>query len=250
MDLTFEQGDSQRPRGHALLYFADSSTPGSLLTTYLIVLPVAVDLSRYLPPVFLSQVQSNDVDVSEISTFAFPPVPECVGSHDLLNDLAGQRQDDLIYGGTLAGNDPQRSMSAVNEAVQQYAQLCRNCWDILRKDDPISTEELAVSDVLYELMSPRTRLEELAKLLGQLRFAQEGPDPGQSDEVATEILNLARHFPEHYRIQRLATVACQPGTRNQRLAELYLDRCYRLLEEEYLKAQDLEQQIAHLESAE
>jgi hypothetical protein len=250
MDLTFEQGDSQRPRGHALLYFADSSTSGSLLTTYLIVLPVAVDLSRYLPPVFLSQVQSNDVDVSEISTFAFPPVPECVGSHDLLNDLAGQRQDDLIYGGTLPGNDPRHSMSAVNEAVQQYAQLCRNCWDTLRKDDPVSTKELAVSDVLYELMSPRTRLEELAKLLGRLRFAQEGPDPGQSDEVEAEILNLARYFPEHYRIQRLATVARQPGMHNQRLAELYLDRCYRLLEEEYLKAQDLEQQIAHLESTE
>src|SRR6266849_740612 len=36
MQLMFERGDAQRPKGHALVYFRDSDSPG-VLATYLVV---------------------------------------------------------------------------------------------------------------------------------------------------------------------------------------------------------------------
>ena len=44
MELNFEIGDPSQPRGHALLYFTDSSN-GQVFATYVVLLPITVDVS-------------------------------------------------------------------------------------------------------------------------------------------------------------------------------------------------------------
>ena len=51
MDFTFERGSADNPRGHALIYFQSFHDAGELLATYLVVLPIQVDVSKYVPPV-------------------------------------------------------------------------------------------------------------------------------------------------------------------------------------------------------
>ena len=40
MDLTFEKGDAQRPRGHAVVYFRVDTEPDKVYASYMVVLPV------------------------------------------------------------------------------------------------------------------------------------------------------------------------------------------------------------------
>ncbi len=74
MTLSFEIGKEEASRGHHLVYFHDSSITNQLLATYLIVLPVALDLSKYMPPMFAAQMGAIGVD--EVAAFAVPPVPD------------------------------------------------------------------------------------------------------------------------------------------------------------------------------
>ena len=48
MDLNFDKGDSQNPRGHALLYFRVDTEPDKVYATYVVTLPVKSDLTKYL----------------------------------------------------------------------------------------------------------------------------------------------------------------------------------------------------------
>ena len=56
MDITFDRGSSDRPKGHALLYFRSSSDPDQIWVTYLVILPITVDVSKYVPPFLMNQV--------------------------------------------------------------------------------------------------------------------------------------------------------------------------------------------------
>ena len=85
MDLSFEIGDRNFPKGHALLYFVDSL--GDWYATYIVLLPVTVDVSKYVPPFLMNQV------------------------------------DDLIDGGVCDMFDVASAMSKVNEAVESYLEL-------------------------------------------------------------------------------------------------------------------------------
>ena len=55
MDLTFERGDPSRPCGHALLYFTTGS-PERVLATYLVIPPIALNLAKYMPPMFAANL--------------------------------------------------------------------------------------------------------------------------------------------------------------------------------------------------
>ena len=54
MELNFEIGDPSQPRGHALLYFTDSSN-GQVFATYVVLLPITVDVSKYVPPFLMNR---------------------------------------------------------------------------------------------------------------------------------------------------------------------------------------------------
>lgn len=271
MDLNFERGDPQNPKGHALVYFRVSTEPDRVYASYVIALPIKSDLSKYVPPFLASHL--GGVPLSEFSSFAMPPVPEPVSGHEELARLAQLRDDDLIYGSDMFSYDLPRMMEAVTEVVQAYTELCGDrIWMREITEDAIPAgpgqaprpevpgpeappdndddSSYQVNEVLFGLMSQSDKLAELSRLLGKLRFAVEGRDAEMADEAAAEISTLARHLPENFQLANLLTVAKDTSARSSKLAQLYLDRCFRLAAGDYSSVQTLESEIKDLQSQE
>ncbi|MCL5108396.1 MAG: hypothetical protein M1401_05965 [Chloroflexi bacterium] len=245
MDLDFERGSSAEPKGHALIYFRTPQDPSAVLASYLIIPPVPMNLARYMPPMFAAGMPAQGVQA--LGAVPLPPVPEAFADgRGALARLAEARGDDLLDGGTLDPEDAQRGLLLVSEAARQYQQLYE---DYLRRLPAPELEEAGtvdVSDVLFSLMTERQRLGELAKLAGKLRYAVEGRDARQVAETAREMEALGKHVPEKYRVGEVIAAAQEPGQRGERLSQLYIDRCYRLAEEDYAGLRQIEEEIKKL----
>ena len=122
MALEFAYGDASSPRGHALVYFDDSGHQ-TYYASYIVLLPVTVDVSKYVPPFLMNQV--GDIGPGDMSAFAFPPSPEQVESLDKLREVSKKREDDLIYGGVCDAGDVGASMMKVNDIVQEYLECMK-----------------------------------------------------------------------------------------------------------------------------
>jgi hypothetical protein len=251
MDLTYERGDVGAPKGHALLYFRSMGEPPRLYATYLLSLPIAIDLVKYMPPFLAPHME--ELKGQEMSAFAFPPVPEEIPSHQQLDALAIARGDDLLFGGVVDPSQVQKLLGTVNEIVQSYAHsYATSDSTIPLEDSQENTLEhlsgVGVDEILYELMSDHDRLAEFARLIGKLRFACEGQDPRQVREVEEEMAPLLKHLPATYRIQQLLGAAKTSTSTSGKLAQLYLERCYKLVNEDYLQVGEIEEHIKVLES--
>lgn len=262
MDLSFDIGDPQRPKGHAVLYFRVDTEPDKVYATYVVTLPIKSDLGKYVPPFLATHL--GGLPLNDLSAFAMPPLPEPVDSHAELERISQMRQDDLVYAGSMFSFDLPRMMESVTEAVQAYSDL----WVKRFGDGEVSTvgviEEAAtpepaapdadddqsfqVNEVLFGLMSESDKLAELARLLGSMRFAAEGGDAGTVDEMSREITTLARHLPETFQVSSLLAVAKDTSQKGSRLAQLYLDRCFRLSAGDYSAVQGLDDEIRALEA--
>lgn len=237
--LTFERGNSASPKGHALLYF--SSEGERLLATYMVILPIRMEIGKYLPPMFASQM--GDMSGADFSAFAMPPMPEEVETYQELEQLAELRDDDLLYGGTLSSESTQ-GIEEVNDIVQEYAQL----YSEYKESSAQKESSVGVDEVVYQLMEPKERLEELSKLMVKVRSAVECGDRSLLEEAEASIRALAKQFPEWYRIEELLEAAKEPSERGAELSKLYLDRCYKLAAEDYAGVQEAEEAIKRLQS--
>ncbi len=246
MGPVFERGESARPRGHAILYFRNSADSEDIWATYLMVLPVSVDLSKYIPPFLASQVA--DLGATELFAFAFPPAPERLGSYRRLQELAELRGDDILYGGMANVEDVTSLLYSINETVRSYTRSYSEIASSLDATESGTTDDLGVHDVLYPLMSEGDRLAELAKLVGKLRFAIEGADQKLVQEASEEIEVLSRYLPERHNVDQLIAAAKMPGERGARLADLYVQRCYLLARQQYEDLQKVEERISALET--
>lgn len=269
MDLIFDRGDSQSPKGHALLYFRVDTEPDKVYATYVVTLPVKSDLTKYVPPFLASHL--GNMPLSDLSAFAMPPVPESVGSFAELERLSLLREDDLVYGGSMFSFDLARMMETATEAVQVYSSLCSDALAMTStpaegataaiseelgetlqaplaagpeaEPDEEPDESLNVNEVLFSFMSESDKLSELSKLLGRLRFAVDGSDHVAAEEVGGEIMVLARHLPENFKVHDLLEAAKDNSERSSQLAKLYIDRCFRLSGGEEMAATELDAQI-------
>ena len=250
MLLTFERGDPHQPKGHALLYFKDRMDPSSVLATYLIVPPISVEISKYIPPMFAAQFQQMGAR-SGITVFPYPPIPEAVESAGYLERIADARGDDLVSGGTVDASSPEALLHAASEAAQQYFSSYTAYVEALpAQPEPQmepQTDPGNVNDLLYGLMGDRERLAELVKLSGQLRYAVSGHDNRLAQDTATQIGQLASHLPEKYRAAEVADAAQRPGPDGDRLTRLYLDRAFKLINEDYEGLQQIEEEIRSFE---
>jgi hypothetical protein len=255
MDLTFERGDYRRPKGHAMVYFRVDTEPDRVYATYVITLPVQADLTKYVPP-FLATHLGN-LPLSDFSAFAMPPVPEAVVSLAELQRLSELRDDDLVYATSMFSFDLPRMMESVSEVVQAYSELCAEYLnqaapqELGVPDDGARESEdtsYQVNEVLFSLMSEADKLAELSRFLGKLRFAQDGQDTAMMEEVSGEITALARYLPEQFLVSSLLSAAQDASQNGSRLAQLYLDRCFRLSAGDSGSVQALEEQILSLKA--
>jgi len=182
-----------------------------------------------------------------------PPEPEKVASHDTLRVLAEQRNDDLVLAGDAPGSQIEQLLTYTTEAAQLYFHLYE---DFARTfpavPAPESTQQLegpSAEELTYAMMGERDRLGELSKLAGTLRYALDGNDDQLARETSDRMRLLAKHMAPKYWADRMVEAANTPGPSGGRLSQLYLERGYKLLDEDYAAMAQLDEQItAHLSS--
>ena len=252
MSIDYHRGDWVRPKGHAFIYLRNSLDHEEVWATYVVVLPITVDLTKYVPPFLMNQI--GEMDAKDLSAFAFPPAPERVSGYDAIERMAEVRDDDILYVGTHNPSDVTGALGRVSEAVQsyseEYAQIAGSPTEGSKAidDKDAEAEDLSVSDVLYGLMSDSDKLSELSKLIGRLRFAVDGSDDRLISETESEIALVANHLPQSHNITQLVEAAKSNDSRSAELADVYLQRSYHLVHEDYAKLTAIEGRIKELES--
>jgi hypothetical protein len=237
MNLIFERGNREAPVGHALVYFTGND--GTILATYVSVPPIKFDISKFVPGFMAGVVQGMDLMDLMVAT-PMPPIPEVIPGVDYLQSLATRRADDLVYAGGTMGGDEMRLAAEVAEAARQYGEMYNASAGI-----PVSSPEQPAQDdgdlLRFAEMSEGDKLNELTILTGRVRdsLLSGTADP----EVEHQMQALASTLPAKYRAADLVTAALTPGERGQRLADLYLQRSYKLFHEEYLDLERIDREI-------
>ncbi len=264
MSLRFELGDADAPRGHAILY-ARLSGPGErYVATYCVTLPISFSLGKYLPPMFSGQLPAEALNEgAEMSAMPIPPMLEEVESYDALRQMAEARGDDLCDIGTLLISDDTQRMVFAAEACAEYGRAYaefQRRWattspggrsSAASGSAPASANSGPLEDMDPEMivasaLPERDRLGEIARLAGQARYAIDGHDTRLLTEVSGQLRMLASTLPEKYRAEQLVEAAIQPNEVGAHLAQLYIQRAYRLLDEDYINIPPIEQQIREL----
>ncbi|MDA1189190.1 MAG: hypothetical protein O2854_05875 [Chloroflexi bacterium] len=224
-----------------------SSNHEDIWATYLIILPIEVEVSKYVPPFLMNQL--GESGPKGLSAFAFPPAPEKMASKEQMEAMAELRDDDILNGGAINVSDVSTAMYAVNDAIQKYADLYTEvAKKVIPMDEELEEIGASVNEVMYGLMSDNDKLSELTKLVGRLKFAVEGAESNLVKEAEQEIAILARHLSEHHRIPRLVKAVKGTGSKNMKLAELYLQRSYYLIHQSFTKLTQLEKEIDQIEA--
>ena len=243
MQLAFERGDPKRPRGHAVVYFRATSDPTMILASYVVVPPISMDFSKFIPPMFAAQLPG--ILPSGPQVFPLPPIPEKVESMAYVEALAAAREDDLVNCGTADPMDVQRLLMLMTEVAGQYGSLYENrppIEDQPAQEDAGALPGVDVDELFMSVMSDAEKVGRLAKMTGTVRYAVDGDDRALLDETIQEMERIGRHLAFRYKVAELIAAARDPKPHSGKLAELLLQRCYKLAGEEYdaLKALDAE----------
>ena len=249
--LRFELGDAQAPRGHALLY-ARVSGGDRIVATYCVVLPIHFSIGKYLPPMFTGQLPPDvfNEGVSPVNAMPIPPMFEDVPSLDALRQIAEKRGDDLCDLGTLVLSDDNARLQFAAEGSADYGELYssyQSRWPTVtpaQQETPL--EDLDVDDVLASMLPERDRLGEIAKLISQARYALESGDRHALDKVTADMRRLARPLPEKYHASQLIEAALRSDALGPKLAGLYLQRAYKILDEDYMSIPPIDAEIRSL----
>jgi hypothetical protein len=226
-----------------VVYFRASNDPNTVLASYVVVPPISMDFSKFIPPMFAAQLPG--ILPSGPQVFPLPPIPEKVESLGWIQAIAESRDDDLIDAGTVDPMDFQRLLSLMTDLASEYGQLYE------RRSPPAAPapepdlpagSEVDVDELFMSLMSDNEKVGRLAKMTGTVRYAVEGNDQALLDDTVGEMERVGRHLANRYRVGDLIAAARSPDPGNGRLAELLLQRCFKLAAEEYdaLKALDTE----------
>jgi hypothetical protein len=254
MLLAFERGDPKKPRGHAVVYFRSTSDQNTILASYVVVPPISMDFSKFIPPMFAAQLPG--ILPSGPQVFPLPPVPEKVESMAYVEALAASREDDLINCGSVDPQDIQRLLTLMTEVASEYGKLYDGRGPLEESSssssstsgagsapsDDLSGPSVDVDELFMSLMSDTEKVNRLAKMAGTVRYAVEGKDEALLDETVQEMERIGRHLANRYHISELIAATRDPEQHNGKLAELLLQRCYKLAVEDYdaLKALDAE----------
>jgi len=247
VQLSFDRGEPKRPRGHAVVYFRATSDPTTVLASYVVVAPISMDFSKFIPPMFAAQLPG--IMPSGPQVFPLPPIPEQVESLAWVEALAESRDDDLIDAGSVDPQDFQRLLAVMSEVASEYGSLYENRPPIEAGASEPATDAgsgVDVDELFMSLMSDSEKVGRLAKLVGTVRYAIEGNDQDLLEETIQEMTRVGRHLPEGYQVVELIATSRDPRPESGRLAELLLQRCYKLAAEEYDAVKPLDAEIEKL----
>ncbi len=254
MQLDFERGDANRPNGHALVYFRDSNDHDAIGVTYVVILPVPLDIGKYMPPFLAGQVAEMSANV--ISSFAFPPAPEPFESIAEAERIAALRDDDLVFAGTLNFSDAFDMMERVNEASAEYGRLYTEAHGEDADLDAVIEDALGGSqnfdeddyDLTYGEMDEADLLTELSQQLGRMRYSVESGDRSMANETEETIRAIGRYLPANREVAKIVAAATSTSQRASELAQLYVERAYCLYREDYLRLKKIDEDIAVIDT--
>ena len=111
-------------------------------------------------------------------------------------------------------------------------------------DTDIGTD---VNEVIYSLMNDRDKLEELTKLIGKLRYAAEDSGGRLSQETEEQIKLLSKHLSKNHEISKIIEAVKGSDNAGHKLADLYLQRSFHLINESFADLSKIEKEIKKLE---
>ena len=79
-----------------------------------------------------------------------------------------------------------------------------------------------------------------------MRFAVESNDASLIKETDASLAALSGMLPERFWADRVRSVAQDPSETASKLAQLYVERCYKLMDEDFASVDALESEIAKL----
>lgn len=246
MELRFERGRKDAPKGHAFVYFRSAGEPSGVLATYVIVLPLELDIAKYMPPMFASGMSGMSMQAP--SVVPMPPVPEPLASAASLEQMARLRDDDIIDGGLVYDSRPEHLINIISQIASEYESLYNAYVESASAPEQPAIEMTSslVEDEEYLHLTESQKVEELAKLAGLLRYAAEINDQYLQNETTRRIRQIGAHLPSRYRVEDLIEAAQTEGERGKKLCELEIERCYKLRAEEYSELVDIELRIKQL----
>lgn len=258
MTIRFLRGDPQAPKGHAIFIARSTTDARTILATYCVVPPMPLSLAKYLPPLLAAQLPPEELqDATNIPVMPIPPMLEEGSTLEHLEVLAERRDDDVCDLGTIDPRDTGARMQLVAQGCQEYGQYYANYSSSFAQEapsiEPLPAEQLPPLDdldteeLLIQTMSDRQRLTELGKLVGVARYALEGHDAHLLQDTRQRMQKIAKPLPDKYRSTELLAAAFDASERGARLAELYLERGFKLLDEEYADIPRIERAIRELQ---
>ena len=252
MDITFERGSEDAPKGHAFVYFRSSSDPDEVWASYIVMLPITVDVTKYAPPFLMSLIPEGSMQ--DMSAFAFPPAPEQMDNFNQIQRLAEMRDDDVLFAGSFNTSDLPSMMLAAGDAVDKYTESYNAFTERSGLTGTPSGQEaldegsVEINEVMYGLMSDGDKLTELTTLVGKLRFAVDSSEEALIKEAEADITLLSRHLNFDHKTDRIIE-GIKLGTEDaRRLTMLYVQRCYCIVQEDYIMLGNVEEQIAAIEA--
>lgn len=269
MDLRFLRGTEAAPRGHAIIFARSAAGRGHAYATYCFIPPIQVSLGslgRYLPPIFTQQFGLDTLrEMSgQPSAMPFPPMLEEIDHVDDLIAMADARSDDVIeiQGIGDVENDMKR-MELAAQVSAEYGQMylrysgspafraAASAAPSVLDEAPISLPAANFNTMLGadEPTTDVQQLGEITRLIGTLRFAIETRDQKLQEETTRSLRRSTAPLAEKYHAEELIVAANTAGIDGQHLTELYLERAYKLAEENYAAIPPLDQQIAALKQA-
>ena len=262
MDMRFLRGNPQAPKGHAIFIARSTSDPRVIFCTYCIVPPTPLSLAKYLPSFLAAQLPAEELrEANNVNVMPIPPMLEEGSSLEHLQMLAERREDDLCDLGSINPRDEAARMQRVQEGCLEYGQLYHNytlTFDQVSVRPPMAEidegdtsstplDELDAEELLIQTMTDRERLTELGKLIGMARYALEGHDTNLLQETKQKMQRIGARLADKYRSLELINAAIDASERGSRLAELYLERGFKLLDEEYADIPSIERAIRELQ---
>ncbi len=260
MSINFLRGSAQAPKGHAIFVARSTSNPRVVYCTYCVVPPIPMSLTKYLPPLFAAQIPAEELSESQnVNGMPIPPMLEEASSMEYLEMLAERRSDDLCDIGTVSPRDDSARVQMAIINSQEYGQLYASYIASIGRtplssppasaaiEEPAPLDDMDAEELLIQTMSDRQKLTELGKLVGMARYAIEGHDTANLQDTKRKMQRITSKLAEKYRGPELVTSAVNPQEQGARLAELYLSRAFKLLDEEYADIPGIERAIRELQ---